>query len=541
MQMLSGLDASFLFLESAQMPMHVGALHWLELPAGYRGDFLAELRRHMASCLPLAKALRRKPAMMPLNLASPAWLDDEPDIEQHVVGVRLRRGSGLAEVQRQVGRLHAVLLDRDRPLWKFHLFEGLRDAADGSKRYALYTQLHHAAVDGQAAVALAQAILDLTPEPRDVPASPRRESKGQFGVGELLRGALANQLEQVGKFVKALPGAVSMIGQAAAKGAGPAASLGLKALVAQFTGPAAATTSTRESSVRNLGLAPRTRLNATVSEGRAFAAVSLPLDELNAIRRRHQASLNDALLMICSGALRRYFQEHGPLPRKSLVAAVPVSLRAKGDTAANNQASITLMSLGTHIADPAQRLAHVLAASASMKSTLGSVKNLLPTDFPSLGVPWLLQGMTALASRSHWAEKLPAVANLTISNVPGPTVPLYIAGARLLSFYPASIVIHGMALNITVQSYNGSLDFGLIACAKAMPDVGKLAQQVRVAFAEFAALSATAAPTTPPAAKRAGAKARSRTNAGPAGPTAQARRGVGGSGAKAPIPRRGRG
>ncbi len=541
MQMLSGLDASFLFLESAQMPMHVGALHWLELPAGYRGDFLAELRRHMASCLPLARALRRKPAMMPLNLASPAWLDDEPDIEQHVVGVRLRRGSGLAEVQRQVGRLHAVLLDRDRPLWKFHLFEGLRDAADGSKRYALYTQLHHAAVDGQAAVALAQAILDLTPEPRDVPASPRRESKGQFGVGELLRGALANQLEQVGKLVKALPGAVSMIGQAAAKGAGPAASLGLKALVAQFTGPAAATTSTRESSVRNLGLAPRTRLNATVSEGRAFAAVSLPLDELNAIRRRHQASLNDALLMICSGALRRYFQEHGPLPRKSLVAAVPVSLRAKGDTAANNQASITLMSLGTHIADPAQRLAHVLAASASMKSTLGSVKNLLPTDFPSLGVPWLLQGMTALASRSHWAEKLPAVANLTISNVPGPTVPLYIAGARLLSFYPASIVTHGLALNITVQSYNGSLDFGLIACAKAMPDVGKLAQQVRVAFAEFAALPATAAPATPPAAKRAGAKARPRTNAGPAGPTAQARRGVGGSGAKAPIPRRGRG
>jgi diacylglycerol O-acyltransferase / wax synthase len=541
MQMLSGLDASFLFLESAQMPMHVGALHWLELPAGYRGDFLAELRRHMASRLPLAKALRRKPAMMPLNLASPAWLDDEPDIEQHVVGVRLRRGSGLAEVQRQVGRLHAVLLDRDRPLWKFHLFEGLRDAADGSKRYALYTQLHHAAVDGQAAVALAQAILDLTPEPREVPAAPRRERKGQFGVGELLRGALANQLEQVGRLVKALPGAVSMIGQAAAKGAGPAASLGLKALVAQFTGAAAATTSTRESSVRNLGLAPRTRLNATVSEGRAFAAVSLPLDELNAIRRRHQASLNDALLMICSGALRRYFQEHGPLPRKSLVAAVPVSLRAKGDTAANNQASITLMSLGTHIADPAQRLAHVLAASASMKSTLGSVKNLLPTDFPSLGVPWLLQGMTALASRSHWAERLPAVANLTISNVPGPTVPLYIAGARLLSFYPASIVTHGLALNITVQSYNGSLDFGLIACAKAMPDVGKLAQQVRVAFAEFAALPGTAAPATPPAAKRAGAKARPRTHSGPAGPTAQARRGVGGSSAKAPISRRGRG
>lgn len=535
MQMLSGLDASFLYLESAQMPMHVGALHWLELPAGFRGDFLADLRRHMVSRLPLAKALRRKLVMMPLNLASPAWLDAEPDIDRHVVGIRLRRGSGRAELQRQVGRLHAVLLDRDRPLWKFHLFEGLRDAADGSKRYALYTQLHHAAVDGQAAVALAQAILDLTPTPRDVPGATRRESKGRFGVAEMLRGALANQLEQCGKMIKALPGAVGQLGQAAAEAAGPAASRGLKALAAQFTGAAASAPSSRGTRVSNLSLAPRTRLNATVSERRAFAAVSLPLDELNAVRRRHQASLNDALLMICSGALRRYFQEHGPLPRKSLVAAVPVSLRAKGDTASNNQASITLMSLGTHIADPGKRLAHVLAASAAMKGTLGSVKNLLPTDFPSIGVPWLLQGVTALAARSRWAEKLPALANLTISNVPGPTEPLYLAGARLLSFHPTSIVTHGLALNITVQSYNGSLDFGLMACAQAMPDVAELATHLRSAFAEFAALPSPQPPAAaPPVASAQPAAQMPRTKAHSA-------RASGASRAKAPMPRKGSG
>ncbi len=535
MHMLSGLDASFLYLESAQMPMHVGALHWLELPATYRGDFLADLRRHMASRLPLAKALRRKLVMMPLNLASPAWLDAQPDIEQHVVGIRLRRGSGLAELQRQVGRLHAVLLDRDRPLWKFHLFEGLRDTADGRKRYALYTQLHHAAVDGQAAVALAQAILDLTATPRDVAATPKRESRGQFGVAEMLRGALAKQLEQCGKMIKALPGAVGQLGQVAANGAGPAAAQGLKALVAQFSGAAASAASRRGTRVSNLSLAPRTRLNATVSEHRAFAAVSLPLDELNAVRRRHQASLNDALLMICSGALRRYFQEHGPLPRKSLVAAVPISLRAEGDTASNNQASITLMSLGTHLADPAKRLAHVLAASAAMKGTLGSVKNLLPTDFPSIGVPWLLQGVTALASRSRWAEKLPALANLTISNVPGPTEPLYLAGARLLSFHPTSIVTHGLALNITVQSYHGSLDFGLMACAQAMPDVGKLAAHLRSAFAEFAALPAP----QPPAAEAPVASAPRSTRL----PRTKARsaRESGVSRAGAPMPRRGSG
>jgi diacylglycerol O-acyltransferase / wax synthase len=505
MQMLSGLDASFLYLETPQMPMHVGSLQLLELPAGYRGDFLADLRAHLASRLPLAPALRRKLATLPMNLANPAWTDAQPDIEQHVVGVRLRRGSGWAELQRQVGRLHPVLLERDRPLWKFHLFDGLRDGADGSRRYALYSQLHHAAVDGQAAVALAQAILDVTPQPR-APAEPARSDRhggtqrlGQFGVAQLLRGALAKQFEQVGKIVKALPSAVSVLGQVATQRAGGAASA---ALAGRLGGTHARSASR---GVSNLGLAPRTRLNATVSAERAFAAVSLPLEQLDSVRRRHHASLNDALLMVCSGALRRYFIEHGPLPRKSLVAAVPISLRTKGDAASNNQASITLVSLGTHLADPARRLAHVLAATAAMKSTMGSVKTLLPTDFPSIGVPWLLQGIAALATRVRAAEKLPALANLAISNVPGPPMPLYLAGAKILSFHPTSIVTHGLGLNITVQSYHGSLDFGLMACGRAMPDVGELAAHLRAAFAEFAALPAADAAATgkkPPAPAR---------------------------------------
>lgn len=497
MQMLSGLDASFLYLETAQMPMHVGALHLLELPADYEGDFLADLRRHMHSRLPLAPALRRKLALMPLNLANPAWVDDEPDMEHHIVGIRLRRGSGLAELQRQVGLLHPVLLDRNRPLWKFHLFEGLRNGLGGQKRFALYSQLHHAAVDGQAAVALSQAILDLSPEPRAVAEATPRDKKGQLGVAGMLRGALANQFDQLGKMVKALPSAMGTLGQMASQGGGGMASDAIASLQALVLGK-----SRPAKSVSNLGLAPRTRLNTTVSAQRAFAAVSLPLDRLNTVRRRHQASLNDAVLMVCSGALRRYFLEHGPLPRKSLVAAVPISLRAKGDAASNNQASMTLFSLGTHLADPARRLAHVLAASAAMKNSLGSVKSLMPTDFPSMGIPWLLQGMTALAARTRVADRVPALANVVISNVPGPTVPLYLAGARMLSFYPTSIITHGMALNITVQTYENSLDLGLMACAQAMPDVSELAAHLTAAFAEFAALPAlAAAPAAKDAAK----------------------------------------
>jgi hypothetical protein len=170
------------------------------------------------------------------------------------------------------------------------------------------------------------------------------------------------------------------------------------------------------------------------------------------------------------------------------VAAVPITLRAPGDTAADNQASMSLISLGTNIADPLKRLAHVKAASAAMKSTMGSIKRILPTDFPSLGVPWLLEAATALYGKARVADRLPQVANVVISNVPGPPVPLYMAGARMLTNYPTSIVVHGLALNITVQSYDRSLDFGLMADAKALPDVRELADAIRIAYDDLQAL-----------------------------------------------------
>jgi diacylglycerol O-acyltransferase len=181
------------------------------------------------------------------------------------------------------------------------------------------------------------------------------------------------------------------------------------------------------------------------------------------------------VLWLVSTALREHYLAQGGLPRKSMVAAVPVSLREKGDTTADNQASMTLVSLGTQVADPARRLAHVMAATRAMKATLASVKNVLPTDFPSLGVPWLTEAASAVYRRASGSDLIPAVANVAISNVPGPPVPLYLAGARMLTNYPCSIVTHGMALNVTVQSYDQHLDFGLMADARAMPDVRRVA------------------------------------------------------------------
>jgi diacylglycerol O-acyltransferase / wax synthase len=473
MKQLPGLDASFLHLETPQMPMHVGALHNFELPADYRGDFLADMRRHIAQRLVLAPVLRQKLVKMPLNLSNPVWVDAEPDLEQHIVGIKLRRGSGQAELEARVGQLHAVLLDRSRPLWKFHVFSGLKNGPGGTKRYAMYTQLHHAAVDGQAAVALGQAILDPSAAGREVDQQRHGLVRRERGMADMLRGALGNQLGLVLDAVKAIPGAVGVLSQMATQKLGDVAA------------------APRAGGVKHLALAPRTRLNCTVSATRAFASISLPLAAVNATRRRHRASLNDAVLMICSGALRRHFLQHGPLPRKSMVAGVPISTRAKGDTASNNQATMTIVSLGTHIADPAKRLAHVLAASAAMKASIGAMKSLMPSDFPSLGLPWLMEGLGALYAKARIADRLPAIANVTISNVPGPTVPLYMAGAHMLTNYPTSIVVHGVALNITVQTYDRSLEFGLIACGEAMPEVAELARHVQAAFDEFEALPAS--------------------------------------------------
>ncbi|HEY6135609.1 MAG TPA: wax ester/triacylglycerol synthase family O-acyltransferase [Rubrivivax sp.] len=475
MKQLSGLDATFLYLETPEMPMHVGALHLIELPAGYKGRFVTNLRKHIASRLGVAPVLRRKLWWMPLNLANPAWVDAEPVLNQHIVEIRLpataKNGDGLAVLEAQVGALHPVLLDRKRPLWKMHVFEGLAPAANGHKRVALYTQLHHAAVDGQAAVALANAILDLTPAPRAVEArASRRQKVFRLEMTEMLRGALGNQVAQVTRIVKDLPATLGTLGGAARTALGKSALLGGK------------------QGVSNVTLAPNTPFNVSVTARRSFAAVSLPLRELKALGRAHDATVNDMVLMVCSTALRRYFGRKHTLPKKSLVAAVPITLREAGDTSPDNQASMSLISLGTHIADAQKRLAHIRAATAAMKSTMGSVKSILPTDFPSIGMPWLIEAATALYGKARVADKIPQVANVVISNVPGPPVPLYIAGALMLTNYPTSIVVHGLALNITVQSYDQSLDFGLIADAAAVSDVKMIAEAIAIAFDDLRAL-----------------------------------------------------
>jgi len=494
MKQLAGLDATFLYLETPEMPMHVGALNIYQLPPGHQGSFVSQLRQHMARRLPLVPVLRRRLWWMPLNLANPAWVDAEPDLKHHIVAVKLPRsarlGDGQAELEAVVGELHAQLLDRERPLWRFFVLEGLAPSADGGKRVGLYSQFHHAAVDGQAAVAVARMILDTTPEGRPIELRPSRRTKTfSLGMGQMLRGAIANEAAQVAGIIKGLPATLGTLA-----GAAGTALSHTRLLRGQGGGLA----------VSNLTLAPRTVLNQSVTRGRAFAGVSLPLDRLKALGKAHDATLNDVVLLLCGTALRRYLSKQGTLPRKSLVAAVPVSLRAQGDTTSDTQASMSLVSLGTQVADLGKRLAHVKAATAAMKQTMGSLKSILPTDYPSIGVPWLVEAVTALYGKAKVAERIPQLANVVISNVPGPTVPLYLAGARMLCNYPTSIVTHGLALNITVESYDQQMDFGLVADARAMPDVRALADAIRIAYEDLCLLEAPARAPAPSTLAQAG-------------------------------------
>jgi diacylglycerol O-acyltransferase len=457
MDHLSGMDASFLHLETPESPMHVGSLHLIDLPPGYEGDFAEDAKKYLTGRLHLASVFVRKLAMMPFDLANPVWVDDDDlDLDHHIHHVIMPRPGTMAQLERLVGRLHSSLLDRSRPLWEMHIIEGLQTG-----QVALYSKMHHAAIDGQAGVAVAKALFDIseTPAPVKAPRVTRRPDSSQLGVAELATAALSNAVQQYVKLIQTIPATAKAIGNV---------------LMPMSDG-----TGQRKFELpKALRTAPRTPLNVSITNQRSFAARSVPLAEVKQMSKATGTSLNDIVLAICAGALRRYLADYGCKPAKPLIAGVPVSLRSEGNTDLNNQVSVMLVSLATDIADPLERLAAIHESSSEGKKLTGNVKAAIPTDFPSLGVPSLMSGLASLYGRSGLADKLPPVANVAISNVPGPSFALYFAGAKVASYFPVSIPGHGLALNMTVQSYNGALEFGLTACRRAVPDVADLGDYV---------------------------------------------------------------
>jgi WS/DGAT/MGAT family acyltransferase len=489
MKHLSIVDGAFLHMESAEMPMHVGSLNLFEPPAGYSGEgFYEQVKAHVAKRMHLAAVFTRKLALMPFDLANPVWIhDDDIDLDYHVRYMVLPKPGSIEQMEALAARLHSMLLDRSRPLWEFYIIEGLVVG-----RIGFYGKVHHAAVDGQAGVALATSLFDLTPEPRAV--KPPREARAntyQLGVAELLAAALTNQIQQIVQSVKLLPKIVATAYSAAQEA--------IAARRSETEDDRAARKA--EKPPTRFKLAPATPFNHSITNQRAFAAVSLPLPEVKSIGKAVGASINDVVLWLCSTALRSYLKEGRELPDKSLVAGVPISLRQEGDTTANNQVAGTLIDLGTELADPTARLKAIKRGTAAMKKEMGTFRGVIPTDFPSLGSPWLISGLASLYGRSRIADWL-RITNVTVSNVPGSRVPVYLCGAKMTDYYPLSIVVHGIALNITVQSHVDQLCFGLIACRRAVPDVHELGNHLQRAMATLRALVPSAAATAagdPPA------------------------------------------
>ncbi len=454
MNHLSGLDAMFLHVESPEMPMHIGSLNVLDLPEGYAGDFFEDAKAHVAGRMHLANMFTRKLALMPFDLSNPVWVEDEDiDIDYHIRRITLPKPGSNRQLQQYVARLHSSLLDRSRPLWEMFVIDGLK-----SGQVAMYVKAHHAGMDGQAGVAVAQAIFDLEPTGRVVKA-PRpgvRRNRYQLGMAELASAAAGNTVAQVIQLIKTAPTMARALRDVAL--------------------PEKDEDGKRKWSMpKNVRLfGPRTKLNVAITNQRTFAGRTIPLAEAKFIGKTFGVSLNDVVMGTTAGALRRYLREYDDLPDKPLVAAVPVSLRTAGDSSANNQVSILTNTLATDIKDPVKRLLAIHAASSASKAVMGRVKTAIPTDFPLLGAPWLMSGLASLFGRSRLANVMAPLCNVLISNVPGSPVPLYLAGAKVVSYYPVSIPVHTMALNVTVQSYAGRLDYGLIACRRAVPDINDL-------------------------------------------------------------------
>lgn len=477
---LTGIDATFLYMETPETPMHVAGLTLYEKPANLEGSFFEHFKAFFLERMHLAPIFEKKLARRVLELDHPGWVDAENmDFDYHLKQATLPAPGSWQQLENLVGEMHSVPLDRSQPLWQFTVIDGLQ-----SGEVAIYSKIHHAAVDGGAGMAIAAALYDMGPVPRKVkPPPPKKpvrvpsiEERAILGINDFVQSIQRQQL----KAIEAVPQVLNTITDMLlpAKGGKEGGSGGPGA---GFAGGLP--------NIANLGdmLAPKTPFNVSITAQRSFAARELSLADAKFIAKATGTKINDVVMAVCAGALRPYLQSRKKLPKKPLVAFVPISLRAPGDAEATNQVFGMLCPIATQIADPLERLMEIRKKSGESKTMAGSVKDVSPKDFSLLGAPILLPGLAQLLGRSGLADVMPSTTNLTISNVPGPPIPVFCAGAKVTAMYPVSIPVHGIALNLTVQSYVDKLDFGITADRKAVPDADALADLFAPALAELKA------------------------------------------------------
>ncbi len=434
-------DSMFMIAESREQPMHVGSLQLFDLPADAGPDFLGELYRSSLDVADLAPVYRKRPHRGPLTGGQWSWRDDRDiDLEHHVRHSALPAPGRIRELLALTGRLHGTLLDRHRPLWEAHLIEGLE-----GDRFALYTKFHHAVMDGISGLRLLQRSLSPDADERGLPVPwaerPRgpRAPRPDSGLLSLPRAALGLAGDAVGLTpARAVPGRR----RRPRAGHDPARAGALDDVQRQHH---------RQPALRRRVLADRTGPRRRPGGG---------------------CTLNDVVLAMCGGALREYLLEQDALPATSLVAMTPVSLRDAGADDVDeptNAVGTILARLGTDQADAGARLTAVKASMDAGKAALRGLSQNQVTALSAVVMAPLL--FNELVSLHRFA---PPPFNLVISNVPGPGHPLYWNGARLRGLYPLSIPTHGQALNITLTSYDGELQFGLVGCRRSVPRLQRL-------------------------------------------------------------------
>jgi diacylglycerol O-acyltransferase / wax synthase len=499
MRQLTALDAQFLNVESPTTVGHVGSLTILDPSTAPGGVWnLETVRAVLEPRLHLAAPLRQRLVEVPLGLGRPYWVDDPHfDIEFHLRELALPSPGTREQLGEQVARIHARQLDRSRPLWETYVISGLEGG-----RCGFYTKIHHAAIDGVSGSEILETLMDLTVEPRvvqpeDRPFVPRRMPSRASLARRGLRQLATDPVE----LLRTVPGSLRYLDQLPGATNFPGAHLisSTAGLVGRLVGESSPHVGARE--LRP----PRTPLNGAITAHRRFSFGSVPLEDVKSVKNHFGMTVNDVVMALTTAALRRWLLDHDALPTTPLVAAVPVSIRTHDQKGSNgNQVSVMLAELPTHLADAEERMQFMRDSMADAKRAFDAVPASLLQDLSAL-IPTALSGLAARA-----LFKLATVPgllfNLFVSNVPGPQLPLYIAGAQVEGIYPVSAVTDMTGgLNITLFSYNGSLDFGLIACREMVPDVWNLITYLQDALAEMLALvpaSSTTAPRKTAAAKK---------------------------------------
>jgi diacylglycerol O-acyltransferase / wax synthase len=472
LRQLTSLDAQFLALESPRQAGHVAGLAILDPSTAPGGTVtLADLQRLLAERLPQLPPLRWRLAEVPLGLDYPYWVDDADfDLEYHVRELGLPAPGTDAQLAEQVARITSRPLDRARPLWELYLIHGLH-----SGHTAMLTKIHHAVVDGLSGAEIMGLLLDLSPEGRQVPPpsadddatwDDAAEEPGQLGM--LTRGLLGIPRYPL-RVLRALPSTLPYVDDA--RGTfGTIPGTGTVSRVAGFA----------QGLVRRDGegvpaphlTAPRTPFNGRISPHRRFAFGQLDLAEVKEVKNLHGCTVNDVVVSLCAGAVRRWLIAHHALPDGPLVAQIPVSVRTDDEMGTfGNRILLMAAELFTDEPDPVVRLHRTHEALSVMKdrhralpaSLLQDANHFIPPAVFARAARLTFRLSSGGAARPNW--------NLVISNVPGPQFPLYCAGARLVAQYPVSVITDGMGLNITVMSYDGHMDFGLVADRDQMPDL----------------------------------------------------------------------